>query len=375
MLAPTTLPRATPRIPKGEGVEPPAREPVKAIAFVDIETTGLDPARHDILEVAVVRVDPDTLQVLEEKSVLVQPERLSDADPEALAVCGYSASVWSRAIPLKWALRAIAPLLEDALIAGHNVGFDWSFLEAGFRRAGLPLPRVDYHRLDTASLAWLLMANDEVDSVSLDAVCEQLDIARPRPHRALEDARCAHQVAMRMLVRTQAGNSLAMLPDDERDIAEELINHLWDVQSLAGPNAISADSPEYKDLCLLVAGGLDTIVTRMVERRRAAQGRVRRVYVSHPFAGDPKGNIERVRGISRQLAAEGVLPVAPHLYLPQFLDERTERDAALRLCLELLGTCDEVRVFGAAISPGMQREIEHARAHGLPVHFETEMES
>lgn len=375
MLAPTPSAGTTLRATKGEGVEPPARAPIKAIAFVDIETTGLDPTRHDILEVAVVRVDPDALIVLEEKSVLVQPERLADADPEALAVCGYSPSVWSRALPLKWALRAIAPLLDGALIAGHNVGFDWSFLEAAFRRAGLPLPRVDYHRLDTASLAWLLNANDEVDSVSLDAVCAHFGIERPRPHRALADARCAHQVALRMLDRSQAGGRLTSLPDDERDIADTLLERLeegraqygeWDV--LDGRDYVSEAYEEILD-------GLHYIAAALVKRRRTEGARARRVYVCHPFAGDPAGNIERVRGISRLLAAEGVLPVAPHLYLPQFLDERTERDEALRLCLELLRTCDEVRVFGASISPGMRREIEHARALGLPVHFETEVAS
>ena len=35
----------------------------------------------------------ETLQVLEEKSVLVQPERLSDADPDALAVCDDSLGI------------------------------------------------------------------------------------------------------------------------------------------------------------------------------------------------------------------------------------------------------------------------------------------
>lgn len=375
MLAPTPSSRPTPRATKFEGVEPPARAPIKAIAFVDIETTGLDPDRHEILEVAVVRVDPDALIVLEEKSVLVQPERLSDADPEALAVCGYSASVWSRALPLKWALRAIAPLLDGALIAGHNVGFDWSFLEAGFRRAELPLPRVDYHRLDTASLAWLLKANDEVDSVSLDAVCAYFGIDRPRPHRALQDARCAHQVALRMLDRSQAGARLTSLPDEERDITDTLLDRLaegraqygeWDV--LDGRDYVGEAYEELLD-------GLHYIAAALVKRQRVEGTRARRVYVCHPFAGDPAGNIERVRGISRHLAAEGALPVTPHLYLPQFLDERSERDEALRLCLELLRTCDEVRVFGSAISPGMRREIEHARALGIPVHFETEVAS
>ena len=324
---------------------------------------------------AVVRVDPATLVVLEEQSVLVHPERLGDADPKALAVCGYSPAIWSRALPLKWALRAIAPLLDGALIAGHNVGFDWSFLDAGFRRAELPMPRVDYHRLDTASLAWLLKANDEIDSVSLDAVCAHFGIDRPRPHRALEDARCAHQVALRMLDRSQAGERLTSLPEDEREITDTLLDRLAEGRAQYGEWSVLDGRDYVSEAYEELLDGLHYIAAALVKRRRSEGTRARRIYVCHPFAGDPAANVERVRGISRQLAASGALPIAPHLYLPQFLDEAAEREEALRMCLELLGTCDEVRVFGTTISPGMRREIAHARAHGIPVHFESEVAS
>ena len=76
---------------------------------------------------------------------------------------------------------------------------------------------------------------------------------------------------------------------------------------------------------------------------------------------------------SRQLVALGVMPVAPHLYLPQLLDEATEREQALRFCLELVDTCDEVRVFGGRVTAGMKREVEYAKRRGIPVRFETEV--
>src|SRR5262245_31412196 len=75
-----------------------------------------------------------------------------------------------------------------------------------------------------------------------------------------------------------------------------------------------------------------------------------RVYVCHPFANDPERNIDSVRGICGRLAAEGVMPIGVHFYLPQFIDEATDRELALELCLELLATCDEVRVYGDVIT-------------------------
>ena len=164
--------------------------PLKALAFVDLETTGLDPSRHDIVEVAVLRVDARTLEVLAEYQTLVAPERLDDAQPEALAICGFSKAAWTNAVSLREALLAVAPLLEGALVAGHNVGFDWAFLEAGFRRAGFALPNVDYHRLDTASLAWPLVVTGELPSMSLEPLAKLLGLERPHPHRARATRRC-----------------------------------------------------------------------------------------------------------------------------------------------------------------------------------------
>lgn len=51
------------------------------------------------------------------------------------------------------------------------------------------------------------------------------------------------------------------------------------------------------------------------------------------------------------------------------MDEATDRERALALCLELLDASDEVRVYGQSITAGMRLEIERAEARGLPVRF------
>jgi dienelactone hydrolase len=94
-----------------------------------------------------------------------------------------------------------------------------------------------------------------------------------------------------------------------------------------------------------------------------------RIYVCHPFAGDPEGNADRVRAICRVLVESGLLPVAPQVYLPQFMDETTDRDRALELCLGLLEVCHELRVYGGRITSGMRLEIDRAEALGIPVRF------
>ena len=72
------------------------------------------------------------------------------------------------------------------------------------------------------------------------------------------------------------------------------------------------------------------------------------------------------RCLARDVLDSGDLPVAPPLYLPRFIDERTERSLAMACCLKLVSLCDEVHVHGAA-TEGMRLEIAEAERLGIPV--------
>jgi hypothetical protein len=93
---------------------------------------------------------------------------------------------------------------------------------------------------------------------------------------------------------------------------------------------------------------------------------MRRVFICRPFSNDPEGSQTHVAAIARQVAKEGHLPVPPQILLPRFIDEITERDLALKLCLELVALSNEVRVYGQP-SAGMRVEIAEAYRLGIPV--------
>ena len=345
------------------------------LVFIDVETTGLDPERHELIELGAVRVDPHSLEPLDHLSVKVRPERLDDADPRALEVNGYSDESWRDAVSLPVALERLAPLLDGALVAGHNVDFDWAFLVRGFLAAGVPLPEVDYHRLDTASLAWPLFASAETDSLSLDAVCDALGLSRPTPHRALADAMAALDVARALRDRALVGRRVTRLVADERPIVDALLDRIEGGRDAYGPWKVD-DGRDYRaEAFAEVIDGLHYCAAELVRlgRPRVPRVRRRRVYVCHPYRGTPgasvEANVARVAGLCRTLTEDGLAPIAPQLYLPAFLDEATQRDEALALCLELVDLCDEVRVYGERISEGMRLEIEHAEARGIPVRF------
>ena len=97
---------------------------------------------------------------------------------------------------------------------------------------------------------------------------------------------------------------------------------------------------------------------------------IRLAYVCHPSSGDPKLNWRSVRRICVELIHEGVLPIAPQLLLPHFVNEAHNRGLGMACCLKLLERCDEVRAYAdAGVTAGMAREIAHAGIQGIPVHY------
>ncbi len=113
------------------------------------------------------------------------------------------------------------------------------------------------------------------------------------------------------------------------------------------------------------------------EKRRAkiASGEwfMKWVYVASPYKGDTATNIGNAKRYAAFVAKQTLVPMVPHLYLTQFLNDviEAERDAGLALGLQMLKRCHELWVFGEHISDGMKTEIEFAKRHDIPVKYFT----
>jgi hypothetical protein len=95
------------------------------------------------------------------------------------------------------------------------------------------------------------------------------------------------------------------------------------------------------------------------------------VYVCSQFAGDAISNIENAQYYATAIWGENKIPVALHLYFPQFTadDNPNERERALQWCEKAVAMCSEIRVFGNYISDGMKREITAAVNAGVPIRW------
>lgn len=75
---------------------------------------------------------------------------------------------------------------------------------------------------------------------------------------------------------------------------------------------------------------------------------------------------------SRGKTPPELIPIAPHLYFPLFMDDHDPDCRAYGLAkgIELLSLCDTIAVEGLGVmepSEGMAREIEYAKSHGIKI--------
>ena len=99
-------------------------------------------------------------------------------------------------------------------------------------------------------------------------------------------------------------------------------------------------------------------------------------FICHPLKNDSEKsfgeNIEEVKNICRDIYEKhkGTIPIAPHLYFPQFMDDNNKKERAdgLEFDYALIKSlkCD-IWVYGHKISENMLKEIKLGVELSLPI--------
>jgi len=174
------------------------------LAFVDIEATGLNPDKHEIIEIGLVLVKQigeggAKFEILEEIDLKIKPERIEDADPQALKVNGYDPSQWIFANTLEQAMKVFSEKTKDAIFVAHNLTFDYSFIEHAFKKTGVE-NKMFYPKIDTISIAFAkLHKNPQVEKFRLQKLCEYFGIQNEKAHTALADAKATFLVYEKLM--------------------------------------------------------------------------------------------------------------------------------------------------------------------------------
>ena len=148
-------------------------------AIIDIETTGLSPAKEKVTEIAIVLHDGE--KITGEFSTLINPEK--KIPYRITQMTGISNQMVKGEPKFYEVAKQIVEMTQDRIIVGHNVRFDYGFLCNEFKSLGYDFQR---STLDTIKLSRKLIPGKK--SYSLGKLCADLGIDNQARHRALGDA-------------------------------------------------------------------------------------------------------------------------------------------------------------------------------------------
>lgn len=169
------------------------------LAITDIETTGLDPQLHEIIEIGLLVVDQKTLKVLDKFEVKIKPTHIKTAVKKALEVNGYNEKDWRKAWSLEEAMAIYGEKTKGAIFTAQNAYSDWSFIYEAFKITKTE-DLMDYHRIDLFTLGWSKAKQlPGLAKFSLSSMCKYFGIEpEPKIHRAMNGAKKVLEVLRKL---------------------------------------------------------------------------------------------------------------------------------------------------------------------------------
>ena len=158
-------------------------QPIEDTTFVvfDIETTGFSPIKNKIIEIGAVKVRNG--EILERFSEFINPE--VPIPYRITKLTSITDDMVIDAPTREVIIPRFVEFCKDAVLVGHNVGFDISFINQNCKELGID---VDYTTVDTLWLSRYFFPLQAKHT--LDAVAKTLGVVLEHHHRAVDDAEC-----------------------------------------------------------------------------------------------------------------------------------------------------------------------------------------
>lgn len=162
---------------------------------LDLETTGLSPENCYILEIGAIKIIEDT--IAETYETFVQcPIPISEKIQELTGITDEMAAQGKTEAE---AVQGFIDFASDLALLGHNIPFDYAFIQEAVKRSHL---LYEAPVIDTLQIARKVLAQPE--KKSLVSLCDFYHIKTETSHRALADAKAA--VELYKILRQEYGS-------------------------------------------------------------------------------------------------------------------------------------------------------------------------
>ena len=232
---------------------------MRNIAYIKVATTGLDPSKHGIIQLACIIEQND--KILEEINLYMKPIKGDLLSREALKINNIAVEDFKTKKYLypSDAYKQFIEFLdkhvdkfdrEDKLIlCGKNIQFDISFLKTWFEKFNNSFFNAYFHKLYidlNTKLAELMLHNDDliIYDFSIEKICEMCDIE-------IENRHCAYEIVNKLV------KYFNQLTDEQLKYCLREIKEMDETGMLKGNNIFDIASEISKNLDINYSNSLD----------------------------------------------------------------------------------------------------------------------
>jgi DNA polymerase-3 subunit epsilon len=172
----------------------------KPLIIFDVETTGLDVKEDRIVEIALIRFEPNGDKI--EKVRLINPQK--EIAKEAAEVHGITNEMVQNEPTFQQVAKSLHKLFEGCDIGGFNSNqFDVVILINEFKRCGIDFNPFEHNFVDVFTLETILNKRD-LSSTYKKYFNEELDNA----HSALVDIKATYEILLKQIEQYDLPNDL-----------------------------------------------------------------------------------------------------------------------------------------------------------------------
>lgn len=196
--------------------EPRGQSLLDSYVVFDLETTGLSPNAHKIIEIGAVKVING--KIVDRFSKFVNPKVPAPFAIEELTKIRDDMLVNEPEIAQ--ILPEFMEFCEGSIMVAHNAEFDMGFIRKNCEDLGLACK---FTVVDTVAMARYLLPS--LNRFKLDTVAKELHISLENHHRAVDDAECTAEIFVKFIqMLTERGiHDLNALNEQGRATPEQIM--------------------------------------------------------------------------------------------------------------------------------------------------------
>lgn len=151
---------------------------MQSIVFLDLETTGLDASKNEIIEIGAIKIDEDGFE--DNFQYFIKPSR--PVSEKISSITGITNEMLSQANAIDSILPKLNQFIGSSTIVAHNAEFDLPWLILHNKRLNIFFPK----NTIICTLKWARQLGEK--RASLTALTKKYHIFHEDAHRALQDA-------------------------------------------------------------------------------------------------------------------------------------------------------------------------------------------